>query len=289
MNGQITRSPEEAGSVKVASGRALSRRATRDVGADRHAPSGSERMDRKGEGMKTSRVRGMLATLVALSLVGAPSALAAGRGDGWEVAPVVASRPGLPEDQVPIPNSVAARIDHAKKALSAAERKVKAHRYGEAVDALGILERQGTKAHSAASAQIGLPPSDPEEDVPPGPSSVIAVLNLDHKVGVELVPLFRGMRSNKVVDALRATLKSIHAARDQLIGEVVGLDPEGDGSDYVDDMSDMVVSFKSEITSIRTALNQNRLLPTAHKALENALTRVQATQAAMNAAYGGGE
>lgn len=232
----------------------------------------------------------MLATLIALSLVGAPSALAAERGDGREVTPAVAFRPAPPEeDQVPIPDSVAIPIDRAKEALGAAKKKVEAHRYGEAVDALGTLERQGIKAHSAASEQIGLPPSDPEEDVPPGPGSVIAVLTLDHKVGVELVPLFRGMRSDNVVDALRATLKSFHSARDELIDEVVGLAPEGDGADYVDDMSDMVVTFKSEITSIRTALAQYRLIPAARQALKNALTRVQATQATMEAAYGGGE
>ena len=193
------------------------------------------------------------------------------------------------EDQVPVPNSVAVPIRQTQKALALAKKETKAHRYGKAAGALQLLRTNGVKAHVAAIAQIGLPPSDPEEDVPPGPVSVIAVLELDHKIGVGAVPLFRGMRNSKVVAALRSALRDIHTKRDKMIEEVVVLDPEGDGADYVDDMTDMVVTFKSEIKSILTALDQSRLSRGGRRGLKSALTRVRATQAKMQKAFGGGD
>jgi len=193
------------------------------------------------------------------------------------------------EDQVPVPDSVAVPIRQTQKAFALAKKEVKAHRYGKAVGALQSVRDEGIKAHVAGIAQIGLPPSDPEEDVPPGPVSVIAVLELDHKIGVGAVALFRGMRNSKVVAALRSALWSIHTKRDQMIEEVVVLDPEGDGADYVDDMTDMVVTFKSEVKSILTALDKYALSRGGRRGLKRALPRVRATQAKMQKAFGGGD
>jgi hypothetical protein len=193
------------------------------------------------------------------------------------------------EDQVPVPDSVAVPIRETQKAFALAKKEIKAHRYGKAVSALQLVRDEGIKAHVAAIAQIGLPPSDPEEDVPPGPVSVIAVLELDHKIGVGAVPLFRGMRNRKVVAALRSALWSIHTKRDQMVDEVVALDPEGDGADYVDDMTDMVVTFKSEVKSILTALDRYALSRAGRRGLKRALIRVRATQAKMKKAFGGGD
>jgi len=193
------------------------------------------------------------------------------------------------EDQVPVPDSVAIPIRQTQNAFALAKKEIKEHRYGKAAGALQLVRDEGIKAHVAGIAQIGLPPSDPEEDVPPGPVSVIAVLELDHKIGVGAVAMFRGMRNRKVVSALRSALWNIHTKRDQMIDEVVVLDPEGDGADYVDDMTDMVVTFKSEVKSILTALDRYALSRAGRRGLKRALIRVRATQAKMKKAFGGGD
>jgi len=193
------------------------------------------------------------------------------------------------EDQVPVPDSVAIPIRQTQNAFALAKKEIKAHRYGKAAGALQLVRDKGIKAHVAGIAQIGLPPSDPEEDVPPGPVSVIAVLELDHQIGVGAVAMFRGMRNSRVVAALRSALRNIHTKRDQMIEEVVVLDPEGDGADYVDDMTDMVVTFKSEVKSILAALDQYALSRAGRRGLKRALIRVRATQAKMKKAFGGGD
>jgi hypothetical protein len=193
------------------------------------------------------------------------------------------------EDEVPVPDSVAIPIRRTQKAFALTKEEIKAHRFRKAAGALQVVRDKGINAHVEAMGQIGLPPSDPEEDVPPGPVSVIAVLELDHKITLGAVALFRGTRNHRVVSAMRSALSSIHTKRDQMVDQVIGLDPEGDGADYVDDMTDMVVTFKSEVKSILAALDRHGISKAGRRGLNRALIRVRETQTKMKKAYGGGD
>ena len=101
------------------------------------------------------------------------------------------------EDQVPVPDSVAVPIRQTQKAFALAKKERKRTVTEKPPVPFSCCVMKGSRLMWPAIAQIGLPPSDPEEDVPPGPVSVIAVLELDHKIGVGAVALFRGMRNSK--------------------------------------------------------------------------------------------
>jgi hypothetical protein len=138
-------------------------------------------------------------------------------------------------------------------------------------------------------AQIGKPPSDPESDDPPGPPSVIAVLNMEHHVGIGLVPLFNRMKEAAVVNALQDTLRFTYDDRDKMLNRVIALPPEGAGADYSDSMSDTLGLYAVEVNQITDGLKEYQLIPHGRAALNYDLKRVRATQAKVNKAFGGGE
>ena len=74
-----------------------------------------------------------------------------------------------------------------------------------------------------------------------------------------------------------------------MLDAVIALDPEGAGADYADGMADTLDGYIDEIENLSEALRVDRLSRAGRAGLSNALVRSQATQAKVNAAFGGGE
>ena len=188
-----------------------------------------------------------------------------------------------------LPGPVANPIQHARTALTKTQDQMAAHRYGRALDSLRVLRRNVAKANNAATGQIGLPPTDPESDDPPGPTAVFAVLKLDHRITMVLTPLYDGLGRLDVVSSLNSTLRRTHGRRDSMLDAVIALPAEGDRADYDDGMADTLTVYPSEEELIAAALQGDELINTARTGLTNALARVQATDKKVGAVWGGGE
>jgi hypothetical protein len=193
------------------------------------------------------------------------------------------------EEDVEIPASVANPIRLADAALSEAKLEVARRQFDKAITSLESVRANVEKAHRAGMAQIGKPPSDPESDDPPGPAAVIAVLDLEHRVVTGVVPFFNGGTETAFIDALHEALEVTYNARDKMLNRVVEFDPEEEGADYSDDMSDTLDIYTAEVNQVTTALKQYQLSQSGRAALSNALARVRATEAKVNKAFGGGE
>ena len=188
-----------------------------------------------------------------------------------------------------LPNSVATPINQARAALTKAEHQLAHKRYGKALDSLSVLRRKVVKANNAAKEQIGLPPTDPESDDPPGPPAVFAVLKLDHRVTMHLGPLYDSLGRTDVVSFLNSTLARTHGRRDSMLDAVIALPAEGARGDYDDGMSDTLGMYPSEEKLISGALQNADLIDEARTGLTNALARVRATDDKVNVVWGGGE
>jgi hypothetical protein len=188
-----------------------------------------------------------------------------------------------------LPTSVATPINQARAALTKAEDQLAHKRYGKALDSLSVLRRKVVKANNAAKEQIGLPPTDPESDDPPGPPSVFAVLKLDHRVTMHLGPLYDSLGRTDVVSFLNSTLARTHGRRDSMLDAVIALPAEGARGDYDDGMSDTLGMYPSEEKLISGELQNADLIDEARTGLTNALARVQATDDKVNVVWGGGE
>ena len=180
-------------------------------------------------------------------------------------------------------------ISRADAALARAAAAIAAHQPGRAAQALLTLRRNINGAHRIAMAQIGKPPADPESDDPPGPPAVMAVLALEHRVDTKVVNLPVGKRSATVVNALRLAIAVDHARRSTMLHRIVALPAEGDGGDYADGMADTLPVYAAEVQQLTTAVYRVPHTAAAHRVLVPALLRVRATNALVNAAYGGGE
>jgi hypothetical protein len=187
-----------------------------------------------------------------------------------------------------VPSPVAVPLGQAQRALARTVARLDRDDFRLAVDSLRTLRQRTGKATHAAKNQIGKPPTDPESDTLPGPPSVLAVARLEHSVAITLVPRFDGMRRAGLVDALRLTLRAAHVRRDSLVDAVVALRPGARG-DYADGMADTLSWYPQEIRQLNDALSTFTLPAESRTALENGRTRVQATKATMDAAFGGGE
>jgi hypothetical protein len=188
-----------------------------------------------------------------------------------------------------LPGSLATPIQRANAALAKTEDHLAHHRYAKALDSLLVLRRKVARANKAAMGQIGLPPTDPESDDPPGPPSVFAVLRLDRQVMMRLVPLNDALVRPEVVAALDATLRRTSVRRDAMLDSVIALPAEGDRGDYDDGMADMLGMYTAEGDLISGALATAELVDSARSGLTDALARVRATDAKVNAVWGGGE
>ena len=74
-----------------------------------------------------------------------------------------------------------------------------------------------------------------------------------------------------------------------MLSRVIGLNREGAGADFEDGMADTLGGYTSEVNQIAIGLDQYQLSSSGRAGLGNALARARATQAKVNAAYGGGE
>ena len=202
---------------------------------------------------------------------------------------VVASLALASSGHAALPGSVAAPIQRANAALAKTQDHLVNHRYASALDSLVVLRRNVVRANKAATAQIGLPPTDPESDDPPGPPSVFAVLKLDHRVTMRLVPLYDALGRLDVVSSLNSTLRRTHGRRDAMLDAVIALPAEGDRADFDDGMADTLGVYLPEEDLISGALTIAQLVDSARTGLTNALARVQATSAKVDAVWGGGE
>ncbi len=180
-------------------------------------------------------------------------------------------------------------ITRANASLTEAKAQLAARHPRLAMAALADLRVYVGRAHRHAMSTIGKPPADPESDDPPGPPAVLAVVKLEHRVQLGLVPSFDGRTRTDVVDALRATLRATQHRRDVILDRIIALPAEGSGGDYVDSMADTLTQYSQESTLFSSALTTYALSEGGRVGLTNGLTRVLATQARAEAAWGGGE
>jgi hypothetical protein len=202
--------------------------------------------------------------------------------------PVMPRRPGA-GPMGAVPGSVSTLIRSADAALARVVARFAQHRYGLGLDALEALRTAAGKAHEAAVAQIGKPPTDPESDEPPGPPAVLAVLGLEHRIGTRIPAIFDGMKRKPVIDSLQYTLWVTHMKRDRMLDVVIGLGPEGAGADYADGMADTLPAFDNEVVTLLSGLETYVLTASGRTGLTNALERATATRNRVNEAFGGGE
>jgi hypothetical protein len=226
------------------------------------------------------------ALIVALSMTVVPAATA---GAGDRVAEGTVSTNAQEELAAVAATSVSVPIQRASAALQRAVTQLRAHRYGEARASLETVRIKGRRAQEIATGLIGAPPTDPESDDVPGPPAVLAVLGLEHRIGIQVVDLFNGQKGQRMVRALRTTLWATHGRRDIMLDKVIQLPAEGARADYADGMADILGTFKQEVTSVTTALKTYRLSPSGRIGLRRALVRVKATNLKVNRAFGGGE
>ena len=104
-----------------------------------------------------------------------------------------------------------------------------------------------------------------------------------------LAGLFDGIRGKAVVRGIRAALTRAQKVRAELVRVIVGLDPEEAGAAYADALADTVPAYTDEVATVSEALRDDRLTSVARQALRAALGRSRAAEAAMVAAFGGGE
>lgn len=180
-------------------------------------------------------------------------------------------------------------MTRARAALATAKLRLKGRLYTKSLVSLKALRDNLGQAHRAGMAQIGKPPKDPESDEPPGPAAVMAVLNLEHRIMMEVVPFLNGMKTSAVIESLRYTLLTTHRLRNAMLSRVIALPAEGAGGDYDDGMSDTLDLYTSEVTLLTRALGLYKLTPAARVGLTNALARARATQKKVNLRWGGGE
>jgi hypothetical protein len=185
--------------------------------------------------------------------------------------------------------AAASPITLANAAIARTQLQIRNLQIAKAIATLGTLRTYVRRAHTAAMAQIGKPPTDPESDDLPGPPAVTADLALENRVTRALVPLVNRRRRADIVAALNYTLYVTHTLRQQMLTKVTGLDPEGDGGDYADGLADTLPMYAAEVTLITNGLRTYRLTAAGRLALKRALTRSRRANATMIAAYGGGE
>ncbi len=226
------------------------------------------------------------ALIVALSMTVVPASTA---GAGGQAVGGSVSIGAQEELAVVAATSVSTPIQRASAALQRAVTQIRAHRYGQARASLETVRIKGRRAQEIATGLIGAPPTDPESDDVPGPPAVLAVLRLEHRIGMQVVDLFNGQKGSRIVRALRTTLWATHGRRTIMLDKVIRLPAEGARADYADGMADTLAIYKQEVTSVTTALKTYRLSPSGRTGLRRALVRVRATNVKVNRAFGGGE
>ena len=206
------------------------------------------------------------------------------------VAKPVAKAAQSEDDEVVLPGRVAGAIRRTQRSLDNAEEHIDEAEITQAVKSLRAVRRNMYRADKAARRQMNAAPvEDPDaEPVTTGPDSVIAVLTLDGTISQSLSGLF-DTNSKGVVDGLTHAMYRSLNARDRLLDSVIALDPEGAGADYADGMADTVDGYADEVATLTEALADDTLSAGGRRVLTKALAQVQATNAKVVAAFGGGE
>jgi hypothetical protein len=181
-----------------------------------------------------------------------------------------------------------AAIADAKTALAKAEIRIAHGHYKKAKKQLRRMKRKTQIANTAARALVGKPPTDPESDDPPGPTAVLKVAGLDHKITQAVVPLFSDPHGRRVTSPLANGLLQADACREMMLEAVIDLKP-GKRDDYVDGLSDTLPAYPKELTAISVELHDSDVTPTGHDALIRVQAIVTETNAAMQRVFGGGE
>jgi hypothetical protein len=179
-------------------------------------------------------------------------------------------------------------VSKATTALNQALTDLANHQYAKAESQLRVLGHQVRFAHTAATALIGRPPTDPESDEPPGIAAVDRVAGLEHSITTKLAPTFADLTRSTTVQRLGTKLNLTVACRDVMLAKVLALKPAA-RDDYADGLADTLPGYGKEVTALSTALAGSGLTSPARTYLENASSVVKATQAAMEKVFGGGE
>jgi hypothetical protein len=257
----------------------------------------SELLDDAVVGTSRKPARGVAATMVAcwltiaiaLAVSTSPTASAT-TASPTTASATTASATTTAHTCVPASNtgSVSRHVTRARAALDAAIASLQDQRHRAAVTNLRTLKKQVRKAHTAAKALIGLPPTDPESDDPPGVAAVLNVAGLEHRVTTQLAPRFDGLDDDAVVGPLGNALIVADTCRHVLLRKVIAL-AAGKLDDYSDGLADTLPGYKNELGAIHTALTMDDLATLGRSALEEARQVVAATQEKMKKAFGGGE
>ena len=235
--------------------------------------------------------RGRVAIVAVTTLLGLASGLVA--------APTLADAPpratagaGLlaaDDDEVVLPTRVGSAVDRVQRAINRSEDALDNGQRKIARRSLAGLATNLRRAYRAATVQMTAVPADPEAETTPGPDSVVAVLVVDQLAIARLGNLYDGVKRKPLVAAVKRSSRVAAVLRARLLGSVVALDPEGAGADYADGMADTVDGYTDEVATLQEALATDRLIAPARQALRVGLARSLAAQAAVTAAFGGGE
>jgi hypothetical protein len=235
----------------------------------------------------------MLVSLVFVLSIGAGTGTAA-----------VAQTPEA-DDEVVLPSRIASLSKRIQRAMDKATDHVDEAEYPKAIISLRAVRKHITAINKAAVKQLSAAPVDPEDEPEPADPNaeepeapeeaattpadvVVAVLTLEQGVITDLSGLLNG-NTGSLVGAIGTSMTAVQTARDNLINQVVGLDPEGAGADYADVMADSVAGYDDEVASITDALADDTLSAGGKSVLTSALAKSKATQAKIALAFGGGE
>jgi hypothetical protein len=226
---------------------------------------------------------------VLLIMITAAIALAGEQvGDPPATGLTLAAEPFDPEVVLPL------RVDAAlHRTFSAVERAVVAvddRQRVHAASALSAASAGFKRSEKAVIHQVhAVTDPEAEEESTAGPDSALAALNVAQASIGQLEGLLDGIRGASLVRAIVTPLRVAQLQRAELLGVILGLDPEGAGAAYADALADTLPAYDDEVAAIQEGLADDRLTARARSALEAALLRSQAAEAALTAAYGGGE
>lgn len=201
----------------------------------------------------------------------------------------VAHAAGTDAGTAVLPSRVANAMTRAQNLLDKTGIAVDTNDTVTASVLLKALQTAVVRANKAATAQMNAP-VDPNaaEGATPGPDSVVAVLTLDQTIITTVAGLFDTKSGTTVTAATHALFAAMNA-RDKLLNAVIALPAEGAGADYADGMSDTLAGYDDEVANIREALSDDTLSAGGLSVLRAALVQSQKADAAINAAFGGGE
>ena len=176
----------------------------------------------------------------------------------------------------------------AAAALTKTLNNLQNHQYALAVSHLRVVGHQTRIAHTAATALIGRPPTDPESDVPPGIAAVQRVSGLEHSITIKLLPTLHNLTQTDAVAHVGAKINVAVACRDVMLVKVIALRPAA-RDDYADGLADTLPTYDQELKAMTAALAGTGLTPAARTSIQHAQQVVTATRAEMQRVFGGGE